>query len=202
MISFAIAGLALSAAHATPLAPASYEMSNGETGSYTYWDDSYDGSGSNTTSLAPLSDGLGDLTDGVIATQNWFNTPGPYVGWLNINPTITFSFDGTVAIDTVTLHVDDANGAGGVATPGSVSIAGTNYAIADPAGAAPFAVTIGGLGFTGATLDIQLFEGSAPWLFVSEIEFAGSVVRTPEPGSMGLLGLGLGLVALRRRKAR
>ena len=202
IISFAIAGLALSVAHATPIAPASYDMSNGEVGSFTYWDDSYDGSGSTTTSLAPLSGGLGDLTDGVIATQNWFDTPGLYVGWATINPMISFNFGGTVAIDSVTLHVDDANGTGGVSTPGSVTIDGTNYAIADPAGAAPFAVTISGLGFTGSTLDIQLFEGTGTWVFVSEIEFAGeSVVSTPEPGSLALLGIGLGLFVLRRRTA-
>jgi hypothetical protein len=52
------------------LMPASYDMLNGESGSYTYYDDTYDGDGDTGTPLAPLSNGLGDLTDGVIATEH------------------------------------------------------------------------------------------------------------------------------------
>ena len=88
------AGLAALAAASTFAAagnvvPTSYDMLNGQTGSFTYWDDSYNGTGSPTTSGDLLTGGLGDLTDGVIATENWFSTPGPYVGWDSITPTIT-----------------------------------------------------------------------------------------------------------------
>ena len=51
----------------------SYEMPNGggdaSGGTYNYWDGSYSGSGSTTTDAAALSGGLGDLTDGIIATE-------------------------------------------------------------------------------------------------------------------------------------
>ena len=63
---------------------------------------------------------MGDLTDGVVAGDNWFNTKnnegsGPYVGWREIDPTITFATP--VTLETVRVHVDDANGNGGVSTP-------------------------------------------------------------------------------------
>ena len=46
------------------LSPIAYDLLNGQTGTYTYYDDTYDGDGDNSTPLAPLSNGLGDLTDG------------------------------------------------------------------------------------------------------------------------------------------
>jgi len=115
---------------ASPLVVSSYDMLNGHTGSYQYWDDSYSGSGSTTTNGAPLSGGKGDLTDGVVAASNWFVTeapagPGPYVGWMNINPLIHFHFGAPVTIHTISFSFDDANGAGGVSTPLSVVIGGT-----------------------------------------------------------------------------
>jgi len=51
------------------VAPDSYDMLNGNTGSYNYWDETYNGSGCVTCDNAALSGGRGDLTDGIIATE-------------------------------------------------------------------------------------------------------------------------------------
>jgi hypothetical protein len=59
-------------------------MLNGEGGpGNPYWDDTYNGAGSTTTDLAPLSGGLGQLTDGIIPTENFnlVEPNGPYVAW-------------------------------------------------------------------------------------------------------------------------
>lgn len=102
----------------------SYDMPNGNGtatgGFFNYWDRDYTGNGSVAPISAPhtndgeaLSGGLGDLTDGVIATQDWFFVEsaagdGPYVGWQDIDPRITFHFASSVTIDTVTLHLADS----------------------------------------------------------------------------------------------
>ena len=93
----AILGLFLAfaaTAEASFVTPTSYDMPNGYTGSYEYWDESYTGSGNTAADGDPLSGGLGDLTDGVVASDNWYVVeaplgPGPYVGW-TIDPTISF----------------------------------------------------------------------------------------------------------------
>ena len=72
LITAALATFGAGAASATTLT--SYSMPNGNTGSYTYWDDTYSGSGDVTVSNSALSGGTGDLTDGVIAGDNWFVT--------------------------------------------------------------------------------------------------------------------------------
>lgn len=199
-VLLASAAFASGAAASDEIFAKSYDMLNGETGSFTYWDDSYNGSGNTTQSGSQLSGGLGDLTDGVIATQNWNFTPGPYVGWNTITPVITFHFDGVVDLSSVSLFLDDSNGAGGVAPPslvrlvmGGVSI---DRPIADPPSGAPFVFTADQLGLTGDTLDVTLFDGAGSWVFLSEVKFNGTV---PTPGalaSFGIAGLALG----RRRR--
>ena len=204
-----LAGLLLTSiasAFAAPLSVSGYDMINGYTGSYTYWDDTYSGSGSTTTDGAALSGGKGQLTDGIKATTNWYVAeapagPGPYVGWANVNPLIHFHFGALVTINTISFNFDDANGAGGVSSPASVTIGGNTYSVADPAGDAPFQFDVTGLNLNLADLDISINRNNQ-WVFVSEISFDGSSRGSsiPEPGSLALLGLGLfGLAKLRRR---
>ena len=186
------------------ITPDSYSMLNGNSGSYNYWDQIYNGTGCTTCDNAPLSGGTGDLTDGVIATTNWFvaEAPpgnGPYVGWA-IDPSITFHWNAPVSIDSVTFWFDDADGNGGVSAPASVTVNGTNYAISDPPGPAPFAFTASGVSFSGTDLGVQIFRRNG-WVFLSEVQFASSV---PEPESLALLLAGLsalGLRLVRRRRA-
>jgi hypothetical protein len=157
-----VAGIAVASvtiatqANAIQLHPVSYDMPNGETGSFTYWDDSYNGSGDKTTSLAPLTGGLGDLTDGIIATSNWPDTPNPYVGWTSIDPIIQFHFANQVNVNSLTINFDEFND---VNTPNNVTIAmgGSLYdsgVLATALG--PSSYTFSGLNLTGNSLDLTL----------------------------------------------
>jgi hypothetical protein len=196
---------------AATVSPTSYSMDNGDGtfngGTYNYWDLNYSGSASTNVDGSPLSGGLGDLTDGVIATDNWFNTEngagtGPYVGWLNNNPIIDFFFDAVLAFTSVTFYVDDADGAGGVSTPGSITVNGTNYLVSDPLGDDPFAITLDLTGLEASALNVQIFAANQ-WVFVSEVTFDGSPAAVPLPaGGVLMLGALAGLGALRRRKQR
>ncbi len=156
--------------------PISYDLLNGEDGTYSYYDDSYDGDGDNSQPLAPLARGLGDLTDGVIATSHWNSTPDPYVGWVTIDPTITFHFSGVVNISTVVLHLDDDGGGGGVHVPDdvTVSMGGTTleFTCSDPPGGEPFAFELTDLGLSGSTLALTIADHSTSgYMMLSEVEF-------------------------------
>jgi hypothetical protein len=202
--------LVCGAAHAS-LLPTSYDMPNGygvaSGGAFNYWDLNYTGSGSTMTDGAALSGGLGDLTDGFIETDNWFNVEvaagtGPYVGWrtdFDGDPTVTFHFGGTALIDSLTVYADDSDGAGGVNLPDAVVINGISYDVDQgAAGTEPKILTFSNLGFSGEALDVK-FVSSNAWVFVSEVTFEGSVV--PEPASLAALGIGA-IALIRRRRAK
>lgn len=198
LVGLCVAALA-GAASADPLHPVSYEMPNGQTGQFTYWDDSYNGNGDTTSDGAYLTGGLGDLTDGVIATENWFSTPQLYVGWDSITPTITFNFADSVKVDSITLHLDDSNGAGGVTPPGRILLewatGSTAFSVDDPDSGAPFALTLSNLGIEASQIQITLYDGTEPWVFCSEIEFNA----VPAPAAASLAGLAA-VAGLRRRR--
>ena len=186
------------------LTPDSYNMPNGNTGSFQYWDQTYSGAGCVTCDNAALTGGKGDLTDGIIASGNWFvvEAPagnGPYVGW-TLNPTITFHWNSAVSINSVTFYLDDADGAGGVNAPESIVIDGNIFNVAEPAGSAPFSYTASGLSFSGTDLVVTL-QRKNQWVFLSEVEFAGAQA-VPEPETLALVMVGLGTMVMctRRRK--
>lgn len=184
--------------------PLSYDMLNGDGvasgGSFNYWDLSYNGTGNTMVDSAPLSGGLGDLTDGVIATDNWFMTEntggtGPYVGWSNFDSTVTFHFNGPTNIDTLTVWADDSDHTGGVNLPGGVFINGTLYDVdEDMAGSAPKALTFMGLGLNTDTVELT-FVRTDTWVMVSEVQFG----VVPEPATLTVFGLTL-TVALKRKR--
>ena len=194
----------------TQVTPTSYDAPNGFTGSFNYWDDSYDGSGSTTTDGAALTGGLGDLTDGVIATDNWFvveapDGPGPYVGW-TVDPILTFRFAKAYDFTAMTFYLDDSNGlnqygtAGGVNPPSSITVNGVNYVVPDPASGAPFAFTVDLTGLSTDTITSTLFRSDI-WVFLSEVTFTADVPTVPLPAGVVLLGSAVaGLGMLRRRR--
>jgi hypothetical protein len=218
IIVLAVLIMAAVPAIAAPLTVTSYDLPNGHGvasgGTFNYWDRNYSGAGSTTTDNAPLTGGLGDLTDGVIATDNWFNVEvaagtGPYVGWgLSVNPlpTVTFRFGTAVSLSSLTLHVDDTDGAGGVDVPASVDIGVeggpyTNFAITDLPGASPEAYTLSGLGLAGSAFDVR-FHYKNEWVFVSEVTFDGTATSVPEPSAAVMVGIGLLGIAARSRRRR
>lgn len=194
------------AASASTLTPVSYDMPNGSAGSFTYFDGSYSGSGDKSIAGAALSGGLGDLTDGVIATQNWHAQPSLYVGWQS-DPIITFHFDQVYAFNSITFHFDDSNGLGSVFQPSSVNVNGVGYSVPENPGPAPFAFTADLAGLQAGSLSVQIFRApNSTWVFLSEVSFDGAVptgapvAAVPLPAG-GLLLIGaLGALRLMRRR--
>jgi hypothetical protein len=215
-LALALATLLISVSSSTTFAaainPVSYEMPNGygqaNGGSYNYWDKNYTGAGNTSTDGAYLSGGLGDLTDGVTTNLNWYNIEngagtGPYVGWLDINPTIIFHFASTVNISSITIHADDSFGAGGVSLPLSVAFnGGSAINVIDPnsSSSLPKDLIFSNLSLTGNQVSITLNRGNR-WVFVDEISFNAAPVPEPETYAMMLAGLGVMVSATRRRKA-
>lgn len=160
------------------LSPVSYDLQNGESGIYNYYDDLYDGDGNNNEELAWLTNGLGDLTDGVRATSNWNSEPAPYVGWASIDPEITFHFDAPVRVRMVIIHLDDSAGTGGVFPPPEATFVmggeSVTLEVQDPPGSAPFDMVFPDLSLMGDTLEITVADhNSGRWIMISEVEIFG-----------------------------
>jgi len=188
----------------------SYSMQNGETGIYNYFDDAYTGSGDKTTALSSLTGGVGELTDGFIATQNWNITPTVYVGWQSINPVISFFLDGLHNLTSVTLSLDSSNN-GGVSLPSSVQVFGTGYDqtfFINPGQAGnpnPYNFFIALPNLELDVVSLRIFDGasgggggSGNYIMLSEVTFSGNAV--PEVSTAILSLLGLSGLALRRRR--
>jgi len=220
LIVIILVTLASGPASAMQISPVSYDMKNGGTGLYQFWDDKYSETGSSIANYTQLSGGLGDLTDGVIADKSWFVTEkplgaGPYVGWSTFDPTIKFNFEETVNLNSLTLFLDDpVNAYGGVRLPVSVTLVmggvTVNYLVVDPLTSIPIPVIFSDLGLSGDTLTMTLNrKNNTGWVFLSEVVFDGSpfvsqslaTASVPEPGTMLLLGAGLfGLACYNKRR--
>jgi hypothetical protein len=193
-------------ASAASVNPVSYDMENGGSGSYNYWDDTYNGTGDNTANYAALSGGTGDLTDGIIATQNWnaveapVGPNGPYVGWRNKNPVLDFQFGQTRTFTSVVFHFDVSR-SGGVDQIEKINLVGFGSAnLPIYASASPTSYTFDlGQGFSTDELKFQLHR-KGDWIMLSEVEF-NAIAAVPVPAAGWLLIGGLGaLAAVRRRK--
>lgn len=194
---------------AVSVAPTDYSTVNGQTGRYKYFDDSYNGTGSTTTSSASLSGGVGDLTDGVIATADWYvggqTGANPYIGWYytaTLNPTVTFNFAEVLSFNSATVFFADSEGYGGVDQPASISVNGVNFAVPEPATTGvPSSIILDITGQVTNQLTMQFFHNDR-WIFVSEVQFdAAGVSTVPLPAGGGLLAASMiAFAALRRRR--
>lgn len=215
LVALASAAMATTAT-AAEIAVSSYDTPNGDGqasgGSFNYWDLNYSGAGATNVDGAPLTGGLGDLTDGVVASDLWVNVEnaagtGPYVGWyfaVTPNPLLTFNLAGPAVVNQIDIHIDNSF-VGGVFAPAAVWVDGVAQAFAT----VPLAGSIGTLSITGLNLvgtshTIQFFQAGGGWTFVSEIDFLGERVDgvIPEPGTWALMIAGFGLMgaSLRRRR--
>lgn len=206
-LGFAAAAIfAAAPALAVSVPVASYDMPNGGSGSYHYWDLNYSGAGATSTDGAALSGGTGDLTDGVVAALPWYAVEngagtGPYVGWYvgqTANPLVTFNFSGSPTITSMSIHVDNSF-AGGVYAPGAILIDGVNTAFTAPAGGTIGWINFTGLNLTGGSHTVQFNQQPGTWTFVSEVTFASNV---PEPASWAMMIAGFGLVGASMRRRR
>lgn len=185
------------------LMPTSYDMLNGNgtasSGTFNYWDLSYNGAGQTNVDNAPLSGGLGDLADLLLSASNWNEVEnlagtGPYVGW-TIDPTINFHFSGSQVIDEIWMYVDDSDGFGNVNLPDSVTINGVLHDVdQNAANPLPKLLMFSGLGLNTNQVDITI-KRSDTWVMVSEVMFN----PVPEPSGIAALGLGALAFAKRRR---
>ena len=203
-------------AAASGIPVASYDMNNGHGqangGSFNYWDRDYDGTGATTTDDAPLSGGVGDLTDGFVAPDFWFNVEngagsGPYVGWYSVrrrNPIVQFNFSLESDVEEIRVHVDNSL-SGGVFQPLSYLVNGNPWAFTPLAQGTIGWITLAGAPVTGSQLSLTLVHNTFEhWIFVSEVELIGTHGDPiPEPASGALLLLGLGMLggAVRHRAA-
>ncbi|RVT50910.1 PEP-CTERM sorting domain-containing protein [Rubrivivax albus] len=221
-LSTLFAGLSLAAtAQAVQVMPTFYEMLNGygqaSGGSYNYWDGSYNGVGNPRQDGALLLGGTGDLTDGVVATQGWWlvenvEGTGPYVGWRDMDPQISFYFSDDLSFESVTVFHDDADGFGNVSTPtGFVVTVATRdesrpsrretFFIDDPVGDAPFASTLAlGPGWVGDTVFVQVLRRDGA-VMLSEVAFQAMPVPEPATWALWLAGVAATGGWARRRAA-
>jgi len=107
--------------------PVAYDMPNGQTlNELTYWDEPYDGDGDAEADAAALSDGLGQLVDGTVGTDDPTADLGDgdgyeWVGWNDIQPAITLDFGKTTRFKTVSIHNNNAQ-TDGIGLFGSVEL--------------------------------------------------------------------------------
>jgi hypothetical protein len=202
---FFVAACASVSVSAAVISPVSYAMIDGGSGVFPYQDDSYSG----TNMGGFLSGGLGELTDGVIASQHWNVTPGPYVGWRFISPEITFNFAPLADLANVTFRFDDANGIGNVFLPDSLSFDfGSGFTAATPTVTSEGVLGVFSYNFTGinaSTFTVRI-DSAREWVMLTEVSFNGTMAPTggvPEPASWAMLIAGFGITgAFMRRRAR
>lgn len=203
-----VAGALLAGPAAASTIPvASYDMNNGHGqasgGSFNYWDRAYNGTGATTTDDAPLTGGVGDLTDGFAATDIWLNLEnsagtGPYVGWREVvraNPAVQFNFGMAWTVEEIRVHVDNSL-IGGVVQPLAYLVNGNAWAFTPLAQNTIGWITLTGAPVTGSSVSLAFLNQTFDhWIFVSEVELIGTHGDPiPEPASGALLLLGLGLL--------
>jgi hypothetical protein len=160
--------------------PVSYDVQNGNTGAFTYQDDSYAGQGDRTVDGAYLTGGLGQLSDGIVSSLwSWSSQAdaAPWIGWQYTDPDVRFVFDEEKFVDTINLHTL-ANRQAGIDVWDSVAVSLD--------GGAPTLFPLNASAFTDNSLHSVALPINArattvrlslvsdwEWGFLSEVEFVG-----------------------------
>ena len=201
LLAAAAAVLGASQASAAEIVPVSYSASPGADGLY------------------PDSGG-NELIDGVVADRHFNADTTPWSAWQNVDPSVTFSFDGARKFGRLVVWVDDYDGTAGVHAPRTISavIGGQTYSSftigapldlgydyeanglgdRDPGGGTPFILNLAGA--EGSSVVLNLVR-DGQWTFVSEVDFFEKTAA-PEPSTWALMigGFGLAGASLRRRR--
>lgn len=217
-ITVAVSMFAAMQASAAAVTILSYDLTNGGTSSLatSLKDDTYTGgTGNRATNYSQLAGGKGDLTDGLVATGNWNNTPLPYVGWAgNVLPSPVVTFHLGTRTDITFVGIDMNWGY----SPASVdfSVDGSpwiNRGVTLPAPTGPnFRAGFDNLGLTGDTLTVRLNDRppffynatllQADWILVSEFTIEGMPAPIPEPHAWVMVLAGIGLLTWQANRAR
>jgi hypothetical protein len=208
---------------AAPILVISYDLPNGDGtaqgGTFNYWDDTYNGLGNKTLDRALLSGGTGQLTDNTNGATDWMANLGSgpafeWVGWINFSPVIIFDFGVPKKIDNASVFANN-NQVGGVYLWNSATFSFSNDGVTfidpivrttTPAEKADTSARYidTPLDATARYVSVTFATGDGPWLFLSEVQFDGSVPGSsvPEPGTLPLLATALGVLLLSQRRHR
>lgn len=194
------AWLLLSVAAAAPLAaqlvvPLNYTATPGEGqaqgGTFNYFDDTGR-----------------QLIDGVFGVHDWTANLGngnayEWIGWISVNPSLTFNFAATVGVSAVMLGFSRAQGAG-IFLPPVVTIGGQTFTLTGNEFAdglrqnLTFNLT---QPFFGTQLTMSLLDNDpGRWIFLDEVQF--TAIAVPEPSAAALLALGAALLVTSRLAIR
>lgn len=163
------------------------------------------------------ADSGSELTNSVTFSSAWANPPvtitltdvAELVGWLNVDPTVTFTFATPVTIRSVTTWLADSDGSAGVGVPSSVTLStpggfSQNFLVSNPPGnGSTVAFTFTGFEVTTDTFAVQLNRAHQRTM-ASEMQFFDTA-SIPEPSSAAFLFGALGLAGAtggRRRPRR
>lgn len=174
--------------------PVSYDMLNGQSGSFLYHDEIYDGTGDNTVNGAALSGGLGQLTDGEVGADEYATNLGngaayEWVGWSSIQPEITFDFGEVVELSGTSIH---ANNSLDVGLWGNVDISFSDDGVSFSDAVSYTTSVDQRADATARFIDVpfnrsaqyvrmNFADGNQQWIFLSEIDFYGPGTNEPGP---------------------
>jgi autotransporter-associated beta strand protein len=140
-----------------------------------------------TSPSASYPDSGGELTDGTKSVTVWPGSAnvGPLVGWVNVNPSITFTFSSTVEITEIRVWAADSDNSAGVGLPSAATITvdgvSKTISISNPSGSGTtVSSSLANFYLKGNSITIEL-TAAYSWTMLSEVEFFG-----PSSGALGI----------------